>query len=99
MIYFSNQSARFVDHCALDVRRCPSAESTDAGPRILIAIQHVSGYIAAAQDSARATGAVTLFSSHRLSTAKNADLIIVFDEGEIVEMGNHRELVAIEGGS
>ena len=31
--------------------------------------------------------------AHRLSTVKNADNIIVLKDGEIVEMGNHKELV------
>jgi ABC-type multidrug transport system fused ATPase/permease subunit len=56
------------------------------------------GYIAAAHHSSQATGAVTLFSSHRLSTAKAADLIVVLHEGAIVEAGHHRELIAVEGG-
>ncbi|MDR0983025.1 MAG: ABC transporter ATP-binding protein/permease [Culturomica sp.] len=35
--------------------------------------------------------------AHRLSTIKNADTILVFHEGEIVERGNHKELMEVDG--
>ena len=36
--------------------------------------------------------------AHRLSTIKNADKIAVINEGQLVEMGSHHELMQIEGG-
>lgn len=36
--------------------------------------------------------------AHRLSTIKNADRIAVINEGELVELGSHDELMQIENG-
>jgi len=40
---------------------------------------------------------ITIIISHRISTVKNADQIIVLDEGEIIERGNHESLLEIDG--
>ena len=39
----------------------------------------------------------SLVIAHRLSTVRNADMICVFHEGEIVERGTHNELIEIDG--
>lgn len=42
-------------------------------------------------------GRTTLVIAHRLSTVQKADLIVVMDEGRIVEQGRHDELLASNG--
>ncbi|MDP4089652.1 MAG: ABC transporter ATP-binding protein [Bacillota bacterium] len=42
-------------------------------------------------------GRTTVIIAHRLSTIRNSDKIIVLKHGEIIEMGNHQELVDADG--
>ncbi len=53
-------------------------------------------HIQAAMDAVM-KGRTTLVIAHRLSTIENADLIMVMDEGKVIESGTHRELL-LQGG-
>ena len=43
-------------------------------------------------------GAVTVLVSHRFTTVRMADLIVVLDAGRVVEHGSHAQLMADGGG-
>lgn len=43
------------------------------------------------------TGRTSIIIAHRLSTIRKADTIMVLDKGEIREMGNHDDLLALNG--
>ncbi|MDU1789938.1 MAG: ABC transporter ATP-binding protein, partial [Streptococcus thermophilus] len=42
-------------------------------------------------------GRTSFVIAHRLSTIRNADLILVMKDGNIIEQGNHDELMAANG--
>jgi ATP-binding cassette, subfamily B, bacterial len=42
-------------------------------------------------------GRTTILIAHRLSTVRQADRILVFDQGRVIEQGTHSELVALGG--
>ena len=42
-------------------------------------------------------GRTVVVAAHRLSTVKNADQIVVLEEGKLVENGTHKELVELKG--
>jgi ATP-binding cassette subfamily B protein len=54
-------------------------------------------WTAAAAQFRHTTGAVTILVSHRFSTVRMADLIVVLDGGRIVETGSHYDLIARNG--
>jgi ABC-type multidrug transport system fused ATPase/permease subunit len=43
-------------------------------------------------------GRTTFIVAHRLSTIRNANLIMVIDKGALVELGSHQELISKENG-
>jgi ATP-binding cassette subfamily B protein len=54
-------------------------------------------YAAESAAAAARAGAITVIVSHRLSTVRGADLIIVVDAGGIAEVGDHATLIAAGG--
>lgn len=54
-------------------------------------------YAGMAAATAAATGAITVLVSHRFSTVRMADLIMVVDEGGLAEVGTHADLMARGG--
>lgn len=64
---------------------CLSAVDTETEDRILQNLNRVM------KDK------TTVLISHRISTVKNADKIIVLQDGAIIEEGNHRQLLSLQG--
>ena len=54
-------------------------------------------FAGAARDVASSTGGITVLVSHRFSTVRMADLIVVLAHGEIIETGPHDELMQADG--
>lgn len=64
---------------------CLSAVDTETEEKILKNLNKLS------------KGKTTIIVSHRISSAKNADNIIVLDNGEIVQKGTHESLINVDG--
>ena len=54
-------------------------------------------FAGAAREVAATTGGITILVSHRFSTVRMADLILVMGGGRIVESGSHEELMDADG--
>ncbi|MFW9974870.1 MAG: ABC transporter ATP-binding protein [Candidatus Thorarchaeota archaeon] len=74
-----------------------------ANPRILIldeATSRLDAYSESLVQTAQErlfSGRTTIVIAHRLSTIANADKILVFDKGKLVEEGTHQELLQMKG--
>ncbi|WP_040279866.1 ABC transporter ATP-binding protein [Psychroserpens damuponensis] len=64
---------------------CLSAVDTETEEKILKSLREVS------------KNKTTIIVSHRVSSAKNADKIIVLDDGKIIQKGTHESLVNLDG--
>lgn len=64
---------------------CLSAVDTETEEEILSNLKKIS------------EGSTTVIVSHRISSAKNADKIIVIDQGQIIEQGTHSQLLNLKG--
>jgi ATP-binding cassette, subfamily B, bacterial len=54
-------------------------------------------YAAAVREGASANGRISILVSHRFSTVRMADLIVVLDGARVVETGTHDELMSVGG--
>ena len=84
-------------------QRLAIARALIRDPRILVLDEatsaldaHSEARVTEALDRAR-RGRTTLIVAHRLSTVRGADLIVVVDDGRVVETGSHAELTAAGG--
>jgi len=84
-------------------QRLAIARASLASPQILILDEATSNLdteseqLIQASMAALLAGRTTFVIAHRLSTVRRADLILVMDDGRVVERGTHEDLMAARG--
>lgn len=84
-------------------QRIAIARAILADPKILILDEATSNLDTESETLIQASlkelmkGRTTFVIAHRLSTIRQADQILVVEQGEIVERGRHNELIALQG--
>ncbi len=84
-------------------QRVAIARAILADPQVLILDEATSSLDSESERTIREAlkqlraGRTTFVIAHRLSTIRSADQILVLEQGEIVERGSHRELMALGG--
>ncbi|MDH5235940.1 MAG: ABC transporter ATP-binding protein/permease, partial [Gemmatimonadota bacterium] len=84
-------------------QRVAIARAILADPQVLILDEATSSLDSESEREIREalkalrSGRTTFVIAHRLSTIRSADQILVLEQGEIVERGRHRELMALNG--
>lgn len=72
-----------------------SALDADSEFRVQEAIDHMIESVRSQDGS----GMSVMIVAHRLSTIRNADIIFVIQDGQVIEQGNHSELIEKENGA
>jgi ABC-type dipeptide/oligopeptide/nickel transport system ATPase subunit len=94
--------------CTTAARRCPAASGSGSRRRVLVGLPAVLLLDEATSEldtltdemvyrNLAAVRATTIVIARRLSTIRNADLIVVMDNGSIAEFGVHHQLLAAGG--
>ena len=84
-------------------QRIAIARALIKNPKIILldeatsALDNQSEHIVQAALNSLMKGRTTIVVAHRLSTIRNADLIVVMERGQVKECGKHEELMQLNG--